>query len=296
MADTMMLSSTVERYDIKTQGAAASEPAPFFCVPGIGGNVLQLHALAQRMGTSHRLVALRTGFADGRSGPDTVEKLAARSVETVLRIQRRGPFLLGGYSGGAAVAFEMARLLTAQGYPLGLLALIDTRRPGWRLSAANAPSVAINFLYNLPGWVRDDLAKSSPRQALRDVRRHMRQLAGAGQPVERIIDLSRYPVELQDIMRREYEMLEAYQPLPWSGRMTLLRARTQPLLLLHDDEALGWSQLVRGGIDIITMPGNHLTMLREPNVGKLAVALRACFAAAGTREVLQPLSTRDEER
>ncbi len=248
---------------------------PFFCVPGIGGSVFQLNALAQRMTHGHQLIALRTGFGTLGIGPDRVEDLAARSIETVLNTQRIGPFLLGGYSGGAAVAFEMARQLTSQGHEVALLALIDTRRPGWGLTAARVPATLFNFCRNIPGWIRDDLAKSSPRQAWKDVRRHLRQFAGRGPAVERIIDLSRYPVELQQTMQREYAMLDAYRPRPWAGPVLLLRARTQPLLLLHDEAALGWSTLVNGSIDIIQMPGNHVTMMREPHVDALGRALCA---------------------
>jgi thioesterase domain-containing protein len=57
----------------------------------------------------------------------------------------------------------------------------------------------------------------------------------------------------------------------------LLRAQTQPLLLWHDEAALGWSGLARGGMEIITLPGNHMTMMREPSVSALATALRACI-------------------
>jgi thioesterase domain-containing protein len=249
---------------------------PFFCVPGIGGSVLQLNALAQRLGTATPLVALRVVF-DSEHGPDRVEDFAARAVKTMLDHQPRGPFLLGGYSGGATIAFAMAQQLTALGHEVALLALIDTRRPGWRLSARTAPMVAFNFIRNIRGWLRDDLAHSSPRQAWKDVRRHVRQFAGRGMGVEKIIDLSRYPPELRAAMQREYDMLDAYRPLPWQGRIVLLRAQTQPLLLWHDEAALGWSGLARGGMEIITLPGNHMTMMREPSVSALATALRACI-------------------
>jgi thioesterase domain-containing protein len=274
---------------------AANDPVKFFCVPGIGGNVLHLHALAQRMGGAHRLVALRGGTSREKL-PESVEAFAARSVETVLRSQPCGPYMLGGYSGGALIAFEMARQLTAQGHTVGLLALIDTRRPGWRVRPANAPAVAYNFLRNLPGWVRDDLAQSSPRQTLRDVVRHLRRLVGAGPGVQRVIDISIYPAEKQLAMQREYDMLEAYRPQPWDGRITLLRAATQPLMLLHDEAALGWSELAGGGIDIVTLPGNHLTIMREPRVSLLAASLRVCItAAANTPASNSPASNRQAD-
>jgi len=163
---------------------------------------------------------------------------------------------------------------------VGLLALIDTRSPGWRVSARKAPAVAASFVNNLPGWLRDDLAQSNTRQVFKDIRRHMRLIAGAGTAVERVLDVSRYSAEQRIAMQREYEVLEAYRPEPWFGRIALLRAETQPLLLWHDEPALGWSALARGGVEIVRIPGNHLTIMREPHVGALASALGACMVAA----------------
>ena len=255
-----------------------SYPGTFFCVPGIGGNVLNLQGLAQRLGPPQRLVALRTGLASGTWRG--IEELASNVADTVLRHHRSGPLLLGGYSGGAAIAFEMAQQLSAAGHPIGLLALIDTRRPGWRMTSRTAPAVAARFISNLPGWIRDDLSKSSARQTWRNIRRHLRQATRGKATLDGIIDLARYPDDMRRMMQREFELLEAYRPCPWSGRITFLRAQTQPLLLLHDEDALGWSTLAGGGIDVVTIPGNHLTIMREPNVGRLAAELRARMDAA----------------
>ena len=49
-----------------------------------------------------------------------------------------GPFYLGGHSYGAMVAYEMALQLVKQGHEIGLLAIIDQQKPGWRLKASNA--------------------------------------------------------------------------------------------------------------------------------------------------------------
>jgi thioesterase domain-containing protein len=276
-----MLLADTECPDVTEPLNGASERAPFYCVPGIGGNVLHLNALAQRMSQAqHTLVALRASFSADSDRPDTVEDIAARTVASMLKRRSYGPFLLGGYSAGASIAFEMARQLTAQGLEVALLALIDTRSPGWRVSARRAPAVAASFVSNLPGWMRDDLAQSSAQQVFKDIRRHMRRIAGAGTAVERVLDVSRYSIEQQIAMQREYEVLEAYRPAPWSGRIALLRAETQPLLLWHDEPALGWSALARGGVEIVRIPGNHSTIMREPHVGALASAVGACMAAA----------------
>ena len=100
---------------------------PFFCVHGIGGDVLHLHRLALHMGTDRPFFGLRR-TPEARL-TDTINQIAARYVAAMLRYQPVGPFYLGGHSFGAMVAYEMALQLVKQGHEIGLLAIIDQQRP-----------------------------------------------------------------------------------------------------------------------------------------------------------------------
>ena len=119
------------------------EGAPFYCLPGIGGDPTHLRTLARRMGTGRPFVALRGGLPPIPDGPDRIEDIAARYVEALLARHPGGPILLGGYSLGAIIAYEMAHQLGRGGERVALLALIDTRRPDWRLTAGNAGGDAV---------------------------------------------------------------------------------------------------------------------------------------------------------
>ena len=50
---------------------------------------------------------------------------------------------------------------------------------------------------------------------------------------------------------------------------------------------LGWDRVHRGPIEVVPVPGDHLTLWNEPNVGKLAEAVaaqvRRAAATAGER-------------
>jgi thioesterase domain-containing protein len=39
----------------------------------------------------------------------------------------------------------------------------------------------------------------------------------------------------------------------------------------------GWAELANGAFEVRTVPGDHLTLLAEPNVAVLAPELAACF-------------------
>nr|WP_294520001.1 thioesterase domain-containing protein [uncultured Rhodopila sp.] len=266
------------------EGAARPRPPgahrPFFCIPGIGGDVLHLSALARHMNTEHPFVALRHHAIPAFGHPDCIEAIAARLVAALLEHQPEGAFLLGGYSAGATMAFEMAQQLTAMGHPIALLALIDARRPDWRPELSALPAIVFTFVRNLGPWIRDDLAHSSVRQVLKDIRRKLRRLVGAGASVEDAVELSRYPAEMQVAMQNTYDALGLYRVRPWRGRVTLLRVRAQPVLRLHAEPSLGWAAVAREGVDLYYVDGNHRTAMQEPYVRSLAAALQSCITRA----------------
>jgi len=83
-----------------------------------------------------------------------------------------------------------------------------------------------------------------------------------------------------DVHRRiaeaHYDALSNYTPSPYPGRITLFRARVQPLSSTHDPKN-GWGQLALGVVDVRFVPGDPVVMLREPHVRVLARELRACL-------------------
>ena len=86
--------------------------------------------------------------------------------------------------------------------------------------------------------------------------------------------------------------LRAYVPGVYPGRVTLFRARMQPLYCSHDLEN-GWGPLAAGGVEVRAISGNHLGMLQEPHVRVLANQLRACLdRAPADRGAAQPVPPR----
>jgi thioesterase domain-containing protein len=68
----------------------------------------------------------------------------------------------------------------------------------------------------------------------------------------------------------------SYVPKIYPQRITLFRSR-EKLSINHQDPTLGWSELTTEKVEVIRVPGNHLTMLRKPNVEVLAQKLKHCF-------------------
>ena len=49
---------------------------------------------------------------------------------------------------------------------------------------------------------------------------------------------------------------------------------------VYSDPALGWSELMKGGLELYEIPGYRLRVLQEPRVRILAEQLRACLDKA----------------
>jgi thioesterase domain-containing protein len=65
-------------------------------------------------------------------------------------------------------------------------------------------------------------------------------------------------------------MGSAYKPKPYEGRVVLFRATHAPKEGSYGPPDLGWGTLTAGGLDIIMIPGDHHSMLQEPNIAVLA--------------------------
>jgi len=52
---------------------------------------------------------------------------------------------------------------------------------------------------------------------------------------------------------------------------------------LKEEEIEGWQKMVQNDFQIIAVPGNHSTVMIEPNICDLATKLAACIGQAQSR-------------
>jgi thioesterase domain-containing protein len=262
---------------------------PFFCVHGAGGNVLNLRDLARRLGTDQPFYGLQAQGVDGKLPPlRRVEDMAALYLSAIRDVQPHGPYLLGGYSGGGVVAFEIAQRLSAAGEDVRFLGFLDTfcpvqpRRAGvgallepltLEARARLAADLVVRATHWRPAWWPG--LEFGWKQA------RLRWLARRGATI---------PHDL-----REFALYEAftaahehYRPTAYSGRVTLWSAREQNARLTWIARDLGWGPYVDGGVDVQIMPGNHQSLILEPNVQLLVTGLRAALDRAAADHAAAP--------
>ena len=177
------------------------------------------------------------------------------------------------------MAYEVARQLEEKGHEIGLLTIIDQRRPGWRLSLGKALPVIHHIVCSIPQRLRAELA-TIPQA---DRRRHLAKIAlrwckaavGYREPAVSMFNLGVYQREIIERSEANLREYRAYRPERLRGSLSLIRAESQPLAHLALDSTLGWRDLVEGKIRVRSVPGNHHTIRTEPLVRHLAQALSA---------------------
>jgi len=246
---------------------------PIFFVHGAGGTVIIYRDLARHLGADQPLYGLQAQGLDGKqSCLTTVEEMASHYLAAIRTIQPEGPYLLGGLSFGGTVAFEMARQLQSKGQQVDLLALLDTF-PGKYEPAA---SLLIK------------LGKMPARDQLDYISRKTGQYA---RNWKRRIDRMFLPQALKNVRRGIHQAGTQYAPRPYSGDITLFRASEKSLRGVHDAYA-GWRELAEGKLEVVEIPGGHVSMLSEPQVAVLAERLKACVEAANAPQLEAQLCTR----
>ena len=262
-----------------------ADRTPFFCVHAAGGNVLEYRDLARLLGADQPFYGLQAKGLDGKQAPLTsIREMAAHYISEMREVQPEGPYLIGGRSSGGTIAFEMACRLLAAGQPVALLALLDTYPAGYFKLLPDAKSLRprlrrqakrfASHLDNLRGMnaaekLRYLLSKLEylPEKIKHKIyRRAYKLYRRIGRPL---------PPVLQNIEEINFAAVKDYLPRTYSGDATLFLAGDLTADYdLHD----GWRELIGGNITVHEIPGNHINIIKEPNVCTLAEKLREALA------------------
>ncbi|HEY9836625.1 MAG TPA: amino acid adenylation domain-containing protein, partial [Vampirovibrionales bacterium] len=284
---------------IQTQG---TNP-PFFCIHPILGVVFPYYELASHLGKNHPFYALQPQGIDGNSPPLTrIEDMAAYYIKAMQIIQAEGPYFIGGWSFGGLVAFEMAQQLQKAGHAIGLLAVLDTLAPvsthrpslwqgGKFLFTTAARSIwpfLRDYVYLMTQQKQGEQKELDPRgdrlpqrvhPLFKFLHRYLAQTTLA-QSLHSTSDrrLLREVAlgPLIPIFQANSQAVLHYKPSIYPDRITVMRSSDQAIAPGQDPH-LGWGQLTEEPIKLIPIPGNHLTMLRKPQVQYLSDRLRECL-------------------
>ncbi len=241
---------------------------PFYCVHGAGGHVLSFRDLARALHPAQPFYGLQAIGSDGITPPhESIEDMAAAYLREIREVQPRGPYLLGGYSAGGIVAFEMARRLTEAGEHVALLALIDTLHPQSKPRELNARTRLARLWEEGFRSITDAVRRHWDAIGIEADRLTIDGCIARGEPIP-------FAMREMHLIRSFRRAMRRYAPRQWGGEAVLFRAREVPFLYRHLPPSLGWERDILGGVRIVAVGGSHFTVLRPGNAGKLGDSLR----------------------
>jgi thioesterase domain-containing protein len=239
---------------------------PLFLVHPVGGNVLCYAGLVRHLNPDQPVWGLQSPGPEER--PRDLKALAALYVDAMLRVVPEGPHAIGGWSLGAVLAFEMARQLAMNGRPVDRLLLIDPPAvaPG-RGDEPDEETLMALFARDLMG-----LAALSPEFPVGSGDDPLAGLLAAARKAG-ILPAATGQAEIRELFelfRDNFLALRGYTPTSYPGRAVVFRA------VGHEEERdpiPGWGGLLTGGLAVETLPGDHWSLLHEPQVRFLAERL-----------------------
>jgi thioesterase domain-containing protein len=213
------------------------------------GDVWVALGLARALGAEHAVYGLRP--PENSSGMKARE-LAALYIERLRAVQPQGPYCLSGYSAGAVLALEMAIQLRAKGEIVGLVALLD------------------------PLFIRYTRFEHLSYIGLQRACAVVEKILPSKPRIMQVLSAMFHDKGLD----RHLEALVGYTPGRYPGDIVFYQARwslcRSPLLVRQ------WRWFTRARLQLETVPGDHHTFLRPPNVVGLAERLRAALQKVRT--------------
>ncbi len=240
-----------------------SNRTPLYFVHPSGGSVHHYAELAKHMPEGQSFYGIQAqGMNDKDAIQTTIEEMASTYVNMILKQQPQGPYYIGSYSFGVVVSFEMAQQLLTMGHEVKALIQLDqTPEIDDDIHADDAEMLSKLFkrYFTLDAEYLRSMNKD-------DMFKFVFKKAKKAKIIPRFIKLKQFSHYIL-INQTQTQAWLRYKMQPYDGNMILFRSAENRN---QGPEDMGWSKFIRGNIKIIDVDGDHLSMLKEPNVQKVA--------------------------
>ena len=271
--NTLFDAPTIEELAVFLKQTEISEPwdslvllkpgknkTPLCMVHDVNGDIMLYLDLANRLDPERPVYGLRPYGKEGFSILHTrMTEMVNHYIERIRSVQPEGPYLLGGLCDGGVFAYEVGQKLQSQGHQVGMIALLE---------AVDHQAPRILYVPSL------QTVQYRIRLML------YRFLLDRGFPIPKFL---RNRVSVAMMMRL---MKEGYEPETFQGKLALFVAtedapRSLRAFRLSPHEPLfGWDKRATEGVEVYSVPGSHLGILKEPGVDILAKRIETCIEDA----------------
>lgn len=239
---------------------------PVFFIHPAGGTVFQYLAMSHLMNVPSRLVgiSLPANYQDFQ----TLGELASCYAQQITSWQPDGPVQISGYSAGGNLALETARLLAAEGRQVAPPCLVDALPPMSYSSVhlgSSIPPGMLSYLLDTLGIDSKRFGQSVPRDS-EEFRKVLTERGLTADESKNIVEKWLYC----------HQILSFEPPANFPGDLALICA-ADPMPQESLDELgiveyprSGWADYIDGDCHIVTVPGNHMSMMSGVNLRAVA--------------------------
>jgi thioesterase domain-containing protein/ectoine hydroxylase-related dioxygenase (phytanoyl-CoA dioxygenase family)/glycosyltransferase involved in cell wall biosynthesis len=232
---------------------------PFFYIHGADGHTIDA-VLGKYIDAERPFYGIRAVGRDGQGVLHTcIQEMASHYIQEIQAVQPEGPYLLGGRCTGGNIALEMAEQLKKRGQQVLLVVMVDSPKP----------------------LLTEEEKTEYPIALARD------QIRWSGKLPTGDSDLS--PTEIHfnpKVCEYNLQIPANHAPQVYLGRVVYFAAqeKSEDWFISNLLEPDAWNRWIASGVEIYEVPGNHLSMTKEPNVQVLAKELSHCLDQADCEE------------
>ncbi|WP_193161094.1 non-ribosomal peptide synthetase [Microbulbifer hainanensis] len=242
--------------------------APLVLVPGVVGTAFTYRSLPDTLGAQQPIYVIDLLAADSAENfPDTIEGMADLYEEEILEACGDSPIILGGFSFGALIAFELARRLRRKGVPVPLLVSFDGFAPGYPYYLPTPERILAHTREFLSRDFRGRLEYLKDRSVR--LKRRVLNWLGRAEEVSDAVPKHELQAHMNKVRNVQIHAGKTYRPQGAEKDLALLliRAEETPYWvgMKMDDPLHGWRRYIGGPISLITFPGDHMQIWDEEN-------------------------------
>ncbi|MEC2303396.1 thioesterase domain-containing protein, partial [Bacillus cereus] len=235
-----------------------SEKSPFFCVHPFMGNVFCYIQLARLLKNHCSFYGLQNPLIEkGEIDELTLPELIQLYIEEIKRVQPEGPYRLGGWSLGGAIAYEIATVLKNQGEEVELLILMDTKVPSKQDYKTSEDMLSYISEHFIP---RDLTEQGEGLFHEQDMLVERLIMEGVLPPDADLMNLK----QVINAHRKCLNLMAEHDLIPYFGEVIYFSAEEGKELFTD------WGPLLNGRVNKYSVPGSHEEIVDFPAVEKIA--------------------------
>lgn len=251
---------------------------PLFMVHGAGLNILNFANVINHFDDDQPIYGFQgIGSKGYENWFESIEEMASCYIDSMVKINPKGPYAIAGFSFGGIVAFEIARQLKEKGKTISTIALLDTYADSSYYQASYHKKKLARYYdrtYKRLDYLKDMLTSwKSLKLRFNSKKNHLlkKYLGVDKDPLteEELIALEEFKIAASMVDK----IVDRYQLKSLEIEVDLFRAKDDENFK-SDPIHLGWKKAALKGVTIHNISGNHLSIVSPPNDKVLATMIQ----------------------